>query len=162
MLELFTSCEQLRAVATINWRYSTTHWDSDSRQSSTLVWPPTDGYKPHCRFKTADWWWEAIACWHLLPIWLQLQSRFPIKTSFWKTHAPQIQIQQSVRLLPSGRPYPEQKNRLIQKTASRQSRTTLLHQKSTMISWAAPAGFSLSLSILLLNRKSTTISTRWD
>ena len=46
-----------------------------------------------------------------------------------QTHAPQLQIQQSVRLLPSGRHYPEQKNRLLQETASRKSGTILLHKK---------------------------------
>ena len=44
---------------------------------------------------------------HLLPIWLQLQSRFPFRMPFWQTNAPQPQIQQSVWLLPSGKPYPE-------------------------------------------------------
>ena len=89
------------------------HWDRDSRQSSTLVWPTTNGYKHHFRLKVADGGWEALACWQLLPISLQQQPRFPFKAPFWQTHASQPQIQQSVRLLSPGRPYPEQNRKLF-------------------------------------------------
>ena len=33
-----------------------------------------------------DWGWEVLACWHLLPIWLQLQPLFPFKKPFCQTY----------------------------------------------------------------------------
>ena len=30
-----------------------------------------------------------LACWYLLPIWLQLQPHFPFRMPLWQTHVPQ-------------------------------------------------------------------------
>ena len=78
---LNTSCEQLRAVAILDCPYSTIDWDRDSRRSLKLVCPTINGYNPLIRFTMADWRWEALAYWHLLPIWIQLQSRFPLQNA---------------------------------------------------------------------------------
>ena len=72
----------LNAVAIHYFKCLTSLSRKHSRVFLMWIWTRTNAFKPRYQSDMADWGYEVLRCWHLLPFWLLLLLRAPSKTPF--------------------------------------------------------------------------------